>query len=1342
MRWPLWVALAFAFAVAAPAQQPHAAPDAWSPEAVEILAALRSGELERVRVLSLELAQRSSDSRVRRDAIALRAAALMRMSARGDRQEGRGLIAALAAESPEIITRPEILLAGGIAAAALAETAVSLEQLDAASRGFAALNQPERRREALVALAETWALHTEWDRTPPQFGITVPANEADKLSIRRKQMAAIADELDAQGDLERASRVKLACARLELRQGDAAAGATALQMLASAGPLDSTAAQAALALAEWHAAGERWVEAAAQYERVASGPFPDLADEARRRLAAVRDPVVEVIAPRRITRGENGTLRLRARNVALLSIEIRALDLGTWLESQQGRFVESKLPESGALLAAAEFETRAPHAHGWWVCSAEQADRLTATLPPSPVLILARWNDAGGEPRVVRRFAVVGGPSAGMAIGTEHASIWTADGTQPASARFWMFGSFVPTRVTLVTGAATFRLPPEARLLRDRRWSCLVEQGGRETLMTGELPDPARGDEPQALQAAVLTAPVSPAPGEELRIAGLLVSDRPHPVRVRVELRDALENPVADASASVQAEGLFETRIRMPDAAEGKTLRLVVRAGERLVESLMGPIMLRVGSAAGSPMQLRVVAPSQVAPEAPSFPLTVRAWYPWGTPAGGRHVLFSRQTVDFPHESRGFTSRARLSEHIDLDAHGQARLIFTPTMLRATPPAGVRFTFSADGEADWGTPESAVVLIARERPPPWVMAEPHEPRVGEKCALTLNLLRDAREYDRPASLVVRSPSGRALNLPLYITDRGWRASPWIPQETGAHRIAVSFRPGSTSSMTVETTVRVAAADSAPSYCEAPLEISAFCDGESVTPQVIVRSEGQETSETAAREATPVAILTSTTDVLGAVLLNAQEGRGAGARIDAPPDPCGLRVSVIRSCGDRLSVRGVAPVVARIDSNASAELMPFDDPVAPGAELNVTIQGRRSSQEGAEPVAMVRLVRLPDEEGIFSLGGEPRDVGALTPSVVRVFTPEGQSDAALGDLRLPAAVHDALMGPAYWLSTVRLDGNENLALRAPQRPGRYELQAVVRSPDGALHAVATPLRVAAALRATLSLPPRLLVGDRCLVSLALEHGGGAPLPLRVRMRLGEFLEAGELRIAGQSSMVSEEGWVASEAPAQGVLCLTMSAEAIREGAGSVVADVDIAGRTESYWVAVRVERSSSAEEPGPISVRRTLFRAIQEALSEPEAEAVGLSQTERWMLRRELVDLATVFQPGELVLVQEEVTLSAPLGESEWCQPHPAGFLPASDGGRPLSHTIGTERQRSGGVLSYATPPLPAGTHRHEYLLRAVWPGSFALPAPQVRTGAQQVGVRLEQEDTRLRIIAP
>ncbi|TWT45428.1 hypothetical protein RAS1_18530 [Phycisphaerae bacterium RAS1] len=1326
----LLIVAAVSLALEIRAQAPQ--PDEWSPEVGELLTALRSGELERARTLSVELAEHAASARVRREAVALRAAALMLMPARTDRLDGRGLIAALADESPEIMSRPEVLLAGGTAAAALAETAAGLEQLDAAARGFLALGQADRRREALVALAAAWAQHTEWERTPPAFGVAVPADDAAKLNVRRTRIAAIADEFTALADAEGVARVQLVLAQLEIRQGDADAGRGMFERLAAAEPFTATAAQAALALAESHTAAERWADATPLYERVAAAPWPAAAEEARRRLAAMRAPSLELGVPRRLAPDARGALRLRTRNVAAVALEIRALDLGAWLESQQGRFLESKLPETGVLLASAEFDTRKAEPRVWWSCPQEQADGLTASLPRTAVLILARWKDERGEAQVTRRFCVCDGLPAGLAIGEQHAFVWTGDG-QPATARFWMFGSFVPTRVALVDGAAVFKLPTEARLLRDRRWSCVVEREGRLALLTGELPVSNSGSG-GPLQAAVLMAPVEPLSGDEVQAAGLFVSDAPYPPQVQVELRDAMENLIASGLAPVTPTGVFQSAIRLPDVAEGKTLRVVVHAGDALVESLMGPTMLRVASAVQSPIQLRVSAPLHVPPDTPSFAMNVKAWYPWGAPGAEAEVDFATRTLAFPDGSRGFATTERASEHLDLDARGEARLVLTPAALRATPPAGVEFALTVSDGPAFVSPRRAVTLIAQQRPKSWISVEPLQPRAGQAACVTLNCVRAAPVSTRPEPLTIRNPAGNVRRFPLFMDDRGWRTGAWIPTLSGPHTIVAESDGEPGRQERAEQVVQVLEADAVSGRRVAPADVWAACESAGSPARVSIGIDP-------APAVPAVVLLVSATDVSGGVFLIPTRGERAAAVIDTDAAPVGLRVCVLALHDDELEPIGSAVVTAAGAGDGVLEFAPLPRSVAPGETVVAALRSDENLQGDPGAFVIARLVRLPDIHGLFNLGGQRRDVGVGTPSRVRAYTPTGVSGAAIGDVRFAPPVHDALAGAAHWLTVAPLGAPLELAVPAPTAPGRYELQAIVRTRGGAVRVARTPLRVESPIRATLDVPPRLFPGDRCAVALALENLNGAVLPARVRIKAADLLELAGWRIGDETPPVAADGWGEVNLPADRPLFLTAPAEALRPGDGFVIAEVEVGGRVETHRVAVGVMAIPPADIRGGIEVRRVFYRAVPESIPDAEADAAGIPVTERKTYRRELIDASSVLSTGDLLLIQEDVAIASPLGAGEWTQHLPGGFLVGNPKGRGTLRTIGSERRRPGGAVFYATPALPAGVHRHEYLLMALRPGVFSLPPPEVRSGGRRVPVITTPEDTRLRVDA-
>ncbi len=183
-------------------------------------------------------------------------------------------------------------------------------------------------------------------------------------------------------------------------------------------------------------------------------------------------------------------------------------------------------------------------------------------------------------------------------------------------------------------------MPSETRILRDRRWACLVQSGDEFALVRGTLPPRETG--PRVVLAG---GPSFLNVGESCTVFGV-VEHAPASEResaVTVEWLDAGDRAVATQTVNRSAGGAFSVTYRPDDSLAGQTLRVQARLGARALDAVDGRFTVHVRSADLSTATLAFQKPAQVLPaDAKVLDFVVSAHYPGGIPVSG-----APQTIEY-----------------------------------------------------------------------------------------------------------------------------------------------------------------------------------------------------------------------------------------------------------------------------------------------------------------------------------------------------------------------------------------------------------------------------------------------------------------------------------------------------------------------------------------------------------------------------------------------------------------------------------------------------------------------------------------------------------------------
>ncbi|MEW6251706.1 MAG: hypothetical protein AB1716_13760 [Planctomycetota bacterium] len=839
------------------AQNAPARPHVWSPAVSEPLRAYRTGLYDHAQALAERMLERSADRRTQSDLGAIAAMCLLRQPSRADRLAGRQRLTDLLAEDPSLAHEPECSLAYGVGQAGLAETASALELIEQAIAGFAAASATDRQAEAFVALAEVWSAHTEWQATPARYKLAVPADAAGAAALRREQIEAVraraagqdaprfrsGSDLHAAQDAPRfrsgsedaedtVERIDLVLARMLLgREETQADGRALLARLAGASPLTTTRAQAALALAADHETAGRAGEALPLYERVQREAMGPAAETAAVRAAEISRPQIVATAPANVRVGDVLPIGLRVRGIEQVQVELRRVDVEQWLGTARTRTSEHTLPETGSVALARELDSRGGGPYEWWTTE-RLAPPLEHTPPPGAYVLIAQGRDRAGENHKLKQLVVVSDLHAVCLVGAQRLLVAAAlpeptprsggaraGGPRSVTGRFWMNPSFRPTELKFTEGVATQPLPNEARVLQDRGWVCFVQCGEHVAVCRGRLPA-ARPSTAQGV--VVMSGPPEPAPGEVLRLAGLLWN-QPQPDAaaagtaavqrpVSLQLQDAMSRTLFEQQVAVSAGGAFATEVPIDDEFSGKHLRPILRYGSAVLENLGTRSSLYVPPLAAQPGSVRVLWPDP--PPAPGAAVrgAIEATYAWGAPLAGAHVhcTFDLLEAAAPGQDGGGgrdahapVAGARLSRAGTLDARGRFGFELTPEELGSqtlsprlrgglSTPDDLRAVRCTAVVVGWDGRQSAASDQWVVGPNPligWLTSNPAEPAAGQSVRFQVGWLGAGTPVPvGPAEVVVRRTNVEIARLSTEPGRAGLVSTAWAPSEAGEYEV--------------------------------------------------------------------------------------------------------------------------------------------------------------------------------------------------------------------------------------------------------------------------------------------------------------------------------------------------------------------------------------------------------------------------------------------------------------------------------------------------------------------------------------------------------------------------
>lgn len=1331
------------------------APPGWAPELAPAFALYDDGQWDATQTLCQQIAGAARSERLRHDAEALAALALLRSDVRDARLEGRGLIAQLSAREPSLLDRPEVLLAGGVACTKMDETSDGLSMLTAAADGFAARGDAERLLAAYVSLAENWARFSEWERAPRHLRVPVPQSASEARRTRREQIERLVARAAELRLPEASGRVELVLARWLLDHADSTAEGLALLERLARDPAGATALEAGVLAARELERQGRWSDAAGMYERVvgASSDAPVAsrrrAAEARARaaeaLAALRAAAAELDVPDQAEPGAPLAIGIRARHVASLRVELRRVDLAHWLEQRRGNFAESALPESGSLVFTASVETAAARPFDWWDGPAGPPVRLE----PGAYVLTAAGQDASGKTVRAKRLVLASSLRAVALVGRDRAALWAyASGRDDravrmvdgAELRFWMNGSFVPQRLLISAGALSFELPAERNVFRDRNWVALVTAGEELALLRGELPS-KRQERDERTRVVLAGQSGVVARGELLRVAGLLYEARPSAGLDRSELTLELIDGDGQSRAAARVTpgpgGVFSAELPLGDAMTGLGLGVVVRRDQKVIENVRGRHVVQVAggvdSRGESGVMLDLRGAELVSGDQPPV-LSLSLQYPWGGEPGGRIASVVYRGLG-PAATPGDWARAGPAHNrVLLDTRGRARILPPLTSLELPDGPAVYGAWATGSGWDYRSTSTEFKLLRRGANDGWIRAEQREPRVGLPLRFDVglfagggvtSLLGGEIEIARDGSPVAR--------LPLALDIHGWRSADWTPEHAGDHRLRLLLdgRP------VVEQIITI-------SNMTGSAGPSDWVDGSAAivtepSPALRLNLSGTYRG--------PLLAALVAGEPVAAHALDVHEPALA-AHLPLATRPRNARVVLARPAVDG-SAFWLGPEVRPDAADAlRVDIAEAQRPPLPGQVMSLDVTCRNAAGDPVPAEFIARLVSLPADYGLPWIGGAQRLPIAPLAGDVRACRGWRPADVDDGPRDVPVPqelVTGMLAGATLWVEThAAPTGRATLEPRLPL-VGRRFILCVLAVDESGEFALATRLvEVRDGFEVVADAPSIWSPGDRTLIAARVRCDSSATA--RVRVEGGPGLSVERVR-ARSGALVKDvaDGWAEVTVSESEPATLTFMAEAVAPAPAGAFATLTIegAGGTQVLRLPYRVESvppvrdARGLEDSGPDSPAAVLrVTRVLSLLREPdpgERDPNDLMRSNRipapnW--RQTPVAAGTRLAPGDLLLVREDIEVAAAFGEVSWVQAAPANaHVCLADLG--AAQQIGRAGRPDPYGLEWTSPELPRGRWRNEYVLALMRPGSCSIPLPRVASDGQAVVVEGE-----------
>lgn len=1327
--------------------------DEWTPDAASLLELVDSGRIPEAGELAAARLRGERDPALRRDLRAIIAIAALRQPERALRVEGQTQLYALIHDYPPLAARGECRLALGISALALDDTPAALEHLSVAANDLEARGKTGGFADALENLASAWIRHADWERTPTRFGVKPPAGPDQARAIRSRQIEILqtrAAKLPLSGAPARIALVTAIAALSDDSQRPAAE--MALERLLAGEPRDRVAASAAMALAEIYDAAGRRADVLRVLKIAANSDDGVLAAAAHDRLTAFHQPAIEVLSPLEIAPGEGAPLAVRTRNIVQLSAEIRRIDLGMWLQERQGRFLPAQLATSGSAVSSHSWTPARSSTGDWWDSPTDHAPRLPHE---SGAYVLELRGEAAGEhrdPIVVRRLITVSNLRAAALVGRDRACVWAVSRSgQPVPGklrgRFWMFGSFQPTKFELVGGIGALKLPGETSVLRDRRWSMLLEGDDGPLILQGSV----AGDLNDAGSAGayILTGAIDPTrSGDHLILSGALLRDPPAAIGAAPEpysivVSDAAGESIESAPVRITESGLFAAEVDLSRAASRRNLSAVLRRGPRSLANVAGRFQLPGTDDDTTDARLEIEPeasePGMIGEE---IGFRLRSTYPWRTAIGHAALTWGSRWVALPtDDAPAWGAAQQVSERGVLDDAGVQRIgvacepasLTTPTLL------GVWAT-----SMGWDGRRSAAfrqILLGPKASHAWLIVDPPVVRASEPMRLEAGwILPSNAPCDFWPSVRVQRGDAESIDLPLRAEPRGVRTIDWRPSEPGDYAATLQWpREASAISLPAASTrFRIEARSRAAGRLSGG-EFRARAVRRDGKPVCELEYAAETSGESLA------AILLDTSDPIMFVPL---DGTTKSATIPLRSENPS-RVLFARWRDGRLTRLAEAEVESQIAGairiSTSAEIAT----AKPGDTTLVSVSVHAPPDAGRVSV-VARLVAVGSESMTNWAGANWRDdqIREASLSLATAPLPATETTAAKNtdwSQRDPArSIQEQFFadGQTIWTDLRNVEnGQAQFAVPVPQAPGGYRLLLLAAAKDAAPGFTEKQIIARDGHVLRVFAPIDYRAGDR--VQIAVQATAADPRRATPGGTLAVKLEAGGLLVfeapAVSGAAVSSAGELTLQVPADGEAVTLLTVEAIRTGETTLRFSCP-GSEANAVQQVVRITGPETRESRDTkLRVTRTLIR--MDPTEEPEA-AQTPSPSDDHLFGRNWVRVPIEaaderLRPGTVLLVREDVEISSS-GEFTWQQQMPANCVSILER-PPKTPEVAPIQNRRAGSIDFAGR-VSKGRTTHEYLIVTTRSGSCEFPPPIVTRDGKLCGVEMVGGDTRLTVL--
>lgn len=1336
----IWFAALFPAALRAQ----ESPPPGWSFELGEAFADYHAGHFSKSAEICRAVAATAKSETVRRDAEALAAMTSMRMGTREECTSGRTRLGQVLRSDSRILDRPDARFALGLARLTLNETSAALGELLGALEGFERQQRTPRVLEALVAVADCWSRFNEWGLPVRGLPLAPPDSPEAAAAERTKRIAEFRAKAETIAGGESAvARIDVIVARQMLQRDESRSdGIARLQELVKTKDL-AVSTEAAMILAEQLAGQGAAANAILPlYQFVASANLGEKSRQAQQAAEELLRRKVDFVLPAVIKANEPALARAAIANFTGILFEARRFDIAEFLTRNKGMLIESQLPDDGALVASGPLNRPDGSVASRWTAD------IPLKLPAGAFVILARDAAAPTGAAIGKALLLVDSLEAAVIVGNQQALV-AANAAAACKARFWMHGSFQPVEITLTNGSAVFALPPESRLVTDRRWVCLVQSDfGTTAVCRGTLPEtPLR--EKGGAGVLLSAAPESPRVAEEVLVSGWLadgLAPGAPPLRLDVELRDTLDELREKRTVTVDATGAFAAKFSAAVEWAGATIHPVIRH-----QGAVLPCLFRI------PL-IRLNQPTEIVPlidaelgllgiaQEGLLRGNLRARYPWATPLLRGRADMRFRAVRLPDSemllSRLATPTVTLRSRLDT----QGRAIFAQPTAAFSLEAGkvaINAHFDVFGPESAGASRSIERLFSEESVHLWLDPFDQPCIAGRPVSLRVGWYDPSHQLGGvQPTLELRAPADREFTaIPLFPDRGGYWTADWFPCGPGMH-LARATLPRLDGSLQ-EAIVNIPVESAAP-----------HAQAETVSFQAALEQDGSQYAIrvlAATDRNLPILATVLADQPLSGAWLGVD--RNAGTRIALSRVPAsGVNVALFTLEGGELRCLGARWLAG--PSNPAIRIVSADPEISPGKVARFEVASTAGDLRGASVIA--RLVDLAESGSVNWLLSE-QEIDSASPRFSLTSGNSANRRNASDALPLPSvgpipsqAALSMSRGMSLWTEVERAAGEKAVfTIPLPAAPGRYRLSATARWRDGRQATALLPLDLSQSTAISADLPAVLFAGDRSVASIHLENPSDQPRSAHVRVTPGACIALENWRLAGGPSSAApkeEGGSIAIDLMPRSEAILTANFEAARAGRGVFQLSLESGSQNTRIERAYRVMSTTETPQSNPsketLPVIRKIYR-VDTALPDPEELDPDQKPTlpRPSLFKEPRMPLAELESTplGTILLVEDTIEFQRPMTNIEWIQRAPS-LAALRDESDNSAHAIAPVASFTAREATYRQESLAPGKYTHRFLLVTRRPGVCLLPGPLIRATGETFQIRTEPLEPRIRSV--